>query len=177
MKTLIKTILTFMLLTSFATSMNLLAHGSRLAIKNVRILHANLMTGGQPEKSDFEKLNRKGVKTVINLRPKGEFNDYDEAAEAKKKGLKYHLLEISGDKDITKENAIKLDKLLGKERTLVHCASGNRVGALLALREYYVKGKSAKASIAVGKSAGMADLSDKVEQLLKQASSDKAKDK
>ncbi len=170
MKILIKIAFTIVLLLTFSTSTDLFAHGSRLSIKNVHIPQPNLMTGGQPSKYDLNLLARKGVKVVINLRAKGEFNDFDEEAEAKKQGLKYHSLEISGDEEITRENAIKLDKLIGKETTLVHCASGNRVGALLALREYFVKGKPAEVAMAFGKKLGLTGLTEKTAQVIKQVS-------
>jgi protein tyrosine phosphatase (PTP) superfamily phosphohydrolase (DUF442 family) len=175
MKILTKITLALILSVAFTLSTDLLAHGSRLSIPNVRIIDANLMTGGQPEQSDFEKMKHKGVEVVINLREKGEFKRYDEAAEAKKQGLTYYSLEVSSVDGITRENAIKLDKLLNKKRTLVHCDDGNRAGALLALREYFVKGKPVKVAIAYGGQAGLTSLSSKVEKVLKQAESEKLK--
>jgi hypothetical protein len=40
------------------------------------------------------------------------------------------------------------------------------VGALLALREFYVKGKTAEQAMAFGQSAGMTKLTDKVTKML-----------
>uniref|UniRef100_UPI00190FA714 beta-lactamase hydrolase domain-containing protein n=2 Tax=Gammaproteobacteria TaxID=1236 RepID=UPI00190FA714 len=64
-----------------------------------------------------------------------EDRGYDQAAEVRRLGMDYIALPIAGKDDITPANAAALHALL-KERdgeVLLHCASGNRVGALLAL--------------------------------------------
>ena len=50
---------------------------------------------------------------------------------------------------------------------IIHCASGNRVGALLALRANLIQGKSASEALAFGKAAGLTTLEDAVKQRLK----------
>ena len=139
-----------------------------LTMKNPMTPRDKLMTGGQPSAQDLESLASQGVEVVINLRAKGEFDEFNEAELAKKLGLTYYRLEISDSSDISRANAQKLDQLMSQSdgETLVHCASGNRVGSLLALREYFVKGQSAEASMSFGKASGMTRLTDKTRQVI-----------
>jgi protein tyrosine phosphatase (PTP) superfamily phosphohydrolase (DUF442 family) len=67
---------------------------------------------------------------------------------------------------------MKFDQLLkdsAKEDVLVHCASGNRVGAMLALRARWIEGKSAEEALAIGKAAGMTGMTDAVKAKLETA--------
>lgn len=127
-----------------------------------------LMTGGQPSLADLAVLKTRGITTVINLRGLGESLGFDETAALKDLGIKYVQIPMSSAKDLTKENALKLDKALKniKGTALVHCASSNRVGALLALREFQINGKSAEDAIAFGTKSGMTGLASDVKKLL-----------
>jgi uncharacterized protein (TIGR01244 family) len=140
----------------------------QLELRNPKHAIDGLLSGGQPSESDLKLLADNGVKTIINLRTKGEFDGFDEAAKVKQLGMDYQVMHISGKTGITKENAKKLDTLLNQADggTLLHCASGNRVGALLALRAFYFQGKSADEALALGKAAGMTRLSGKVKGML-----------
>ena len=63
-----------------------------------------------------------------------------------------------------------LDRLLAQaegERTLLHCASGNRVGALMALRAAWLHGASDEEALAIGRAHGLASLRGQVEMLLR----------
>ena len=73
------------------------------------------------------------------------------------------------------ENAKKLHDLLGDnaEDTFVHCGSGNRVGALMALRAYEYEGASLEEAIEIGKSAGMTRLEGEVRSQLDAAEQEK----
>ena len=74
--------------------------------------------------------------------------------------MDYIALPIAGVDDITPANAAALHALL-KERdgeVLLHCASGNRVGALLALAAVQVDGASPEAALTLGRAAGLKSL-------------------
>ncbi len=60
-----------------------------------------------------------------------------------------------------------LDEILGNVRgpVLLHCASGNRVGALLALRAR-MHGASPEEALELGNEAGLSSLRSTVETLL-----------
>src|SRR5690606_15098849 len=80
---------------------------------------------------------REGVRTVINLRAPDEAVDYDEAAEAERLGLRYVALPVRGADDLDRERVREFGRELDAARArgpvLIHCASGNRVGAMVAL--------------------------------------------
>ena len=136
----------------------------------VKVQKQELVTGGQPSLKELQLLAKSGVKTVINLRSQNEFDGFDEAAEANKLGLKYINIPVAGASGITMENAKKLDQALAQtdELTFVHCASGNRVGALIALRENLLKGNTIDESIELGKKAGLKSLESKTLETMQQ---------
>ncbi len=69
------------------------------------------------------------------------------------------LLPIGRADDIAREKASVLDQILADIQgpVLIHCASGNRVGALYALREK-LYGASNEDALTVGKAAAMTRL-------------------
>lgn len=129
-----------------------------------------LHTGGQPTEAQLAQFKQEGVRTVIDLRGADEDRGYDEAAAMRQLGLRYERLPISGAEDLTAENAEKLKKLLdeGGDDVLLHCASGNRVGALLALMAKQQEGATNEEALKLGKDAGMKSLTPAVEQKLGQ---------
>lgn len=139
-----------------------------LNMKNQAHLADNLMTGGQPSLADLAVLKERGITKVINLRGLDEKLGFDETAELKKLGISYVQIPMSTATDLTKENAIKLDEALKniEGTALIHCASSNRVGALLALREFQIHGKSAEDAMAFGTLAGMKSLAPAVQKIL-----------
>lgn len=127
----------------------------------------NLLTGGQPSPADLANLKKAGITTVINLRSPSEEPSRDEKAEVEALGLQYISLPINGSIDITSENARKLDVLLkGNESVFLHCSSGNRVGALMAIRAHEIEGKSADEALQIGRAAGLGSLEEEVKSLL-----------
>lgn len=123
----------------------------------------NLLTGGQPTEADLVQLKKAGITKVINLRTLSEETSFNEKASVESLGLEYVSLPINGATDITSENAQKLHVLLqSEEKVLVHCASGNRVGALVAIRAYEIENKSEEESLRLGHAAGLGSLEDKV---------------
>jgi uncharacterized protein (TIGR01244 family) len=132
-------------------------------------LNSHQHVSGQPTVEAIAKLKSAGITTVIDLRPDAETPDLDEKSVVEKSGLTYRSLPISGAADLTRDNVIKFDQLLkdsAKEDVLMHCASGNRVGAMLALRAHWLEGKSAEDALEIGKAAGMTGLTDAVKAAL-----------
>lgn len=131
---------------------------------------ANRYVGGQPSADDLQRLAASGVRHVINLRPAAEHTGYDESAAVAAEGMQYHNLPVAGAADISFANAQALDALLadiGDEPVLLHCASGNRVGALMALRAA-MQGQDDEAAIAEGRRWGMTRLEPLVRQRLQE---------
>ena len=86
-------------------------------------------------------------------------------------GMQYHSLPIAGKADINLENAKALHKLLKKakaDKGVVHCASGNRIGALVAIHAAEVEGLSVEDAIAKGRKWGMTRLEPLVKEKLSQ---------
>lgn len=138
-----------------------------LEAPNVRQQAPNLITGGHPSRGDLETLKESGITTVINLQGLEE-GSLEEAAIADELGLHYIALPVTGRNDLTFENAEKLDAALklADGPTFLHCASSNRVGALMALRAFHVQKMSPVDALKVGKDAGLASLASTVEALI-----------
>ena len=123
-------------------------------------------SAGQPDEAAVEQYAADGYKTVIDLRTGGEDRGMDEPAVVEAAGMKYVSLPI-GRSDITFEKAAELDALLDDAEgpVVVHCGSGNRVGALMALRAS-LDGKSDEEAIEIGKEYGLTSLAERVEGVL-----------
>ncbi len=140
-----------------------------LKMKNAIRPAADMITGGQPAKEDFQVFKQEGVKTVISLRGENESIPFDEAAEAKKNGMNFVNIPIESADDLTLENAKKLSGVLGDVKdgkAVLHCGSGNRVGALMAVKAYALDGKSEAEAMAIGQEYGMGSLADALPAIL-----------
>lgn len=132
-------------------------------------LDSRFHVSAQPTAEALAKLPASGVRTVINLRPASETPDLDEKSVVEKAGMQYRSLPIAGAAGLTKDNVAAFDRLIGEAaegKVLMHCASGNRVGALMALRARWIQGKSAEEALAIGKGAGLKGLEVDVKALL-----------
>lgn len=116
-----------------------------------------IVTAGQPSAAQFEELAQSGVKTVIDLRPPEEPRGFDEPATARAAGLAYHNIPVSaatlGDAQFD-----EFRRLAGAERDgtlLVHCATANRVGALLIPYLMIDKGHMRGDALEIARSVGL----------------------
>lgn len=145
-------------------------HELWLDIPNCCTPGTGLCTGGRPRPEHFQQAKDKGVRTVINLCPPGEACDYDEAAVVSGLGLHYVNIPVSGPADITADKARELAKAMAEyspgHPVLLHCASGNRVGALMAMKARFVDGRSPADALAEGRAAGLKALEPLVTQLI-----------
>ncbi|NKB45872.1 MAG: hypothetical protein GKS03_16530 [Alphaproteobacteria bacterium] len=140
-----------------------------LELTNPQIVGSKVLTSGQPSAADLATLKQKGFGTIITLRTPGEDPGFDEAAEARGLGLTYINIPVSMDK-LDAETAQILRSAIAQSTTptLVHCGSGNRVGALYAIGAYEIDGESVENALAIGRSAGLTRLEPKVRELLGQ---------
>ena len=154
--------LLFVLLAAFPVladdAVRLIATEDILADSSVLADHA-VVSGGQPDAEVLRLLGEAGFTTIIDLRTDAEDRGFGEQAAVESMGMSYVTLPIAGADGITFENAEELDRLIeGSEgRVFVHCASGNRVGALIALGAS-MQGASREEAIAAGQAAGMTRL-------------------
>ena len=138
-------------------------------LPNVIHLTPRLAVGGQPSESQLLDAKSAGLERIINLRPSAENAGFNEAAEAAGMGVVYHCISIAGPADLTIENVKQFDALLGQAgdaSTLVHCASGNRVGALFALRAAWLHGADTESALQIGKQHGLTSMHGTVRELL-----------
>lgn len=138
------------------------------AVSDLHQPRPGLYTAGQPTAAAWQAAADNGITTVINLRPQAEMDGRDEAVAAAAAGLVYFELPVAGAGDVTIDNARRLEELIAQAPgpVLVHCASGNRVGALLALAEVDARGVGADQALAFGRSAGLGSLESRVREVI-----------
>ena len=123
---------------------------------------------GRLAPADVAALKASGVRSVVDLSLDDETPDFDEAAAVRAAGLGYANLPVHGADGLTRERVVEFDRLLreAKAPVLVHCASGNRVGAMAALRAAWLHGASAEDAIAEGRRWGLKGLEPDVRKRL-----------
>jgi uncharacterized protein (TIGR01244 family) len=120
---------------------------------------AELVSTGQPDAAILQAARDAGFVAVIDLRTDGEDRGMDEDAVVAAAGLEYVSIPVAGASGVTFDNARLLDEALAKfdGPVFMHCRTGNRVGALMALRAS-AGGASDEAAISAGKAAGLGSL-------------------
>jgi uncharacterized protein (TIGR01244 family) len=128
----------------------------------------HLLIGGQPNEAALREAAAAGIQVVVNLRGENEEIDFDEAQLVNELGMTYLRLPISGASDLTAENVDAFRQLLdtiGTQPTLMHCGSGNRVGALFALQAG-AEGADMETAIEHGRAHGLTSLEGAVRDRL-----------
>ena len=140
-------------------------------VRNGRMPVEGVLTGGQPTDEQLAALRDAGFKTVINLRQPNEMGTRGEAETVAELGMTYVSLPVAGTSGLTEENAAALAALLEEadRPLLLHCGSGNRVGALLALKAFWLEGASAEEALEIGRDGGLTRLEGAVRELLESA--------
>ena len=139
------------------------------SLPNMSCHAPNLVAAGRVGSADIARLKAAGIRFVIDLSEASETPAFDEATAIRAAGIEYRNLPIDGAAGLTSAHVTELDRLIaeaGNQPTLIHCASSNRVGALMALRAASLQGESSKAAIAIGKSWGLKSLEPVVQQQL-----------
>jgi len=127
-----------------------------------------ITSSGQPDKEALSVFADSGYSVVIDMRGPEEdrgMDDFEGAVEAT--GMHYLAFPVVGAEQISFETAARLDEVLAgiDGPVLIHCGSGNRVGAVLALSQS-LNGASDEKSIEYGKDAGMTRLEPRVREVL-----------
>jgi uncharacterized protein (TIGR01244 family) len=119
----------------------------------------NITSAGQPDEAALKVFAESGYVAVIDMRGPDENRGIDEVAAVQELDMQYIAFPVTGADAISFENAAELDRLLSDidGPVLLHCGSGNRVGALLALRESQ-DGADDEAALEYGRSAGLTKL-------------------
>lgn len=128
-----------------------------------------LYTGGQPDAVQLQAAADAGIEAVIDLRPRQETPDFDQRHLVRELDMDYHYRPIRGATDLTRDSVQWLDERLAEtegRNTLLHCSSGNRVGAMMALRAHWLYDASPEEALDIGREAGLTGLEDDVRRLM-----------
>lgn len=113
----------------------------------------------QPQAGDFALLGRAGIKTVVNLRAEDESKEFDERALVEQAGLEYIQHGFGSASSMSDDVIAKLRAVLrdpSKQPLLLHCASGNRVGAIWLIHRVLDAGLDYRAAVAEAEVVGLA---------------------
>lgn len=92
-----------------------------------------IITAAQPSAGQLTALAAAGVRTVVDLRTPAESRGFNEPATAQGAGLAYHNVPVipGAIQDGQFDTVRQLLADTASQPVLLHCASANRVGALL----------------------------------------------
>ncbi|EQM82594.1 protein tyrosine phosphatase family protein [Stenotrophomonas maltophilia] len=127
-----------------------------------------LYAGGQPSAAQLRELSAQGVRTVIDLRQPGEDRGFDETRLAESLGLRYVRIPVAGADGLDAANVRAVHQALRQSQgpVLLHCASGNRAGAVLGLVNARYEHASPEQALQLGQRAGLTSLEAATRQRL-----------
>ncbi len=128
----------------------------------------NTIVCGALDDEKVATLAAAGVELVLNLQPDDELN-FDERAAVERAGMYYEQLPISGANDLKQLNILAFDNILRQyhgKKTVLHCGSGNRAGAAVALRAGWLRGRKMDTALERGRSHGLTKLEEEVHNRL-----------
>ena len=127
------------------------------------------LAGAPPTDAELGAAKAAGVRAVLDLRPAAEGSAAADAARASAAGLRALRIEVAGAAGLTRENIAAFARLVddpAQAPLLIHCASGNRVGALTALKAFWLDGMAAQPALDLGRAAGLTKLEPAVRAVL-----------
>lgn len=130
-----------------------------LALGSVQRLHMfrGVYLASQPEPDDFRIARDAGIRTVLDLREKGE-RTWDEAVLVEKLGMEYHSLPFKAPDTLTDAVFDQARSLLNdrsKRPLLFHCSTANRVGAVWLAHRILDHGLSFEEALAESRQLGL----------------------
>lgn len=132
-------------------------------------LPGGIIAAGQPDVHDLRRLRQRGVVSVVNIREPHENGFWDQEADVVLHlGMQYRHHPLSRQQCLCADEAQRMHDLLQAVETPVlwHCASSNRVGALVALMERFVTEATPESALDRGEQAGLASLRPEIEDVL-----------
>jgi len=153
-----------------------------LDIRREYAVFDNILTSGQPTRSEFELAAQNGFKTVINLRSRGEIGSWNEKKKIEALGMRYVSIPISGLDDFNINTLNEINEVVfetvfeAKGSVLIHDSNANRVGALMALEAFFNHDMSVEEAVDIGEKSGMTTLEEYIRTLLFDSESDEEED-
>ncbi|MDH3627342.1 MAG: sulfur transferase domain-containing protein [Acidobacteriota bacterium] len=143
--------------------------GTPTEIRNLREPIPGVWVGGQPTREQLEALADDGFKTIVNLRQLDEDGAWDETSLVEELGMQFLHIPIGGAEGFHRENAERLAAVVddpARQPALIHCASGNRVGALFAVKAVALDNATDEEALTLGRAAGLTRLADQMPEIL-----------
>lgn len=140
-----------------------------LGVYNARMPAPALVTAGQITEEQFDGLVAAGFVNFISLRLADEDGAGWEENHAPGAGASFTRLPVPGGAGLTRETAEALARILesaADEGTVLYCGSSNRVGALMALKAFWVDGAAPEEALELGRAAGMTRMEPTVRGML-----------
>jgi uncharacterized protein (TIGR01244 family) len=139
-------------------------------LPNCQVPFDGTLTGGQPTFEQIKQAGETGFRSVINLRTDKELPDpAQELTWVEGAGMKYIHIPVDGAEGFTRENTKVFADALSKPENyplIIHCKSGQRVGAMFALKAFHIDEKSVEESLSIGERAGLTALAPIVKRIL-----------
>ena len=149
-------------------AVNSLQNALAEVLEDAKFPDANTVVTGRLSPEKVTKIAEAGIEYIVNLQPESELS-FDEKAAVEAAGIYYTHLPISGADDLKQVNLLEFDKALRAhhgQKTLIHCGSGNRVGACIALRAGWLRGRKMDTAIERGREHGLTGLEEEVRMRL-----------
>jgi len=125
------------------------------------------LCGAAPDQNALQELAASGLKTMVDFRPESEWSCPDWNQRVKATGIDYRHFPVTGVGEMTPQLTAAVWDLWQNEAArpiLLHCASGNRAAAALALAAIRHGGMSPQDALKLGKQAGLTKMLPAVQQ-------------
>ena len=117
----------------------------------------DVATAGQLQASHLAQLASAGVRMILNLRPASEPHGFDEPAAVTDAGMRYENVPVT-QQTLVRDDFARVRALLAdpaNRPAVIHCASANRVGALLLPQLVLDEGRSEQDATAIALQIGL----------------------
>lgn len=128
-----------------------------------------VLAAGQPTEEQLRQAAAAGYRSVIDLRAPGEKRDFDEPAAARELGLDYTNLPVTAELDGATLDRFSEIFEAAERPVLIHCATSNRVGALLYAYLVLEQGMAEETALERARAAGLVspELTAKIQTLVR----------
>ncbi|MEM7608163.1 MAG: sulfur transferase domain-containing protein [Myxococcota bacterium] len=143
------------------------AVGPEVGVPNERRFTRGV-TGGQPTAAHLDAAVEANIQTVISLRREDEAGVAESSEAVRARGMHLVSIPVAGAGGLTEANARAVGEALASSEgpALLHCGSGNRAAAMIALNEFYAHGAAPLDALRCGEALGLTSLRDAVVQAM-----------